>query len=37
MKNIEATIDIAELLKDENKYIFILVGDGEEKYLSKIK
>ncbi len=31
MKNIEATIDIAELLKDENKYIFILVGDGEEK------
>jgi len=31
MKNIEATINIAELLKDESKYIFVIVGDGEEK------
>jgi len=31
MKNIEATINIAELLKEENKYFFLIVGDGEEK------
>ena len=37
MKNIEATINIAELLKAESKYIFVIVGDGEEKQIVKNK
>ncbi len=28
-KNIEATIEIAELLKDDKRFLFVLVGDGE--------
>lgn len=37
MKNIEATINIAELLKAESKYIFVIVGDGEEKQVVENK
>ncbi len=30
-KNIEATLDIAQFLKDDNRFQFVLVGDGETK------
>lgn len=36
-KNIEDTIDIAELLKFDNRFLFVLVGDGETRADIEIK
>lgn len=35
MKNLKKFIDLAYSMKDNNKYIFLLIGDGEQSYLIK--